>query len=80
MSTLLTTQSIWGYISHAAAKSAVGIETPEFQPRQYDTPRACFLLSQGTHTSQWWGVQGSRKARRLVDPVVSTLYVSPPDD
>lgn len=31
MSTLLTTQSIWGYISHAAAKSAVGISLSEFQ-------------------------------------------------
>ncbi len=27
---LLTTQSLWGYISHTAAKSVVGIGVPEF--------------------------------------------------
>ncbi|HGH2725152.1 TPA: hypothetical protein ACJH2U_005134, partial [Salmonella enterica subsp. enterica serovar Saintpaul] len=71
---------IRGYIPSTPAKSGVGIETPDIQPRQTHAASVFFIVVCIRASELWWGVWGSRKARRLVDPVVSTLYVSPPDD
>lgn len=59
---------------------------PGFAPRsalrRYQTRQRLFycLRPPAPLLFQWWGVQGSRKARRFpLCPVVQTLYVSPPE-
>ncbi|EET9013217.1 hypothetical protein FA698_002006 [Escherichia coli] len=76
----MTTSRIRDYIHRTPAKSGVGIETPDIQPRQTHAASVFFIVVCTRTSELWWGVWGSRKAGRLVDPVVSTLYVSPPDD
>ncbi|EFL0486107.1 hypothetical protein G8G26_004321 [Escherichia coli] len=76
----MTRHIVRGYISDATAKSVVGIGTPDIQPRQTHAASVFFIVVSTRTSELWWGVWGSRKARRLVDPVVPTLYVSPPND
>ncbi|HEC5300556.1 TPA: ash family protein [Enterobacter asburiae] len=60
----LTTSDVRGYSPFAAAKSAVGIGTPDICKAHNRAMR--FFYAQSTVTSKlWWGVQGSRKARRV---------------
>ena len=77
---MLTTTHIRDYILRTLAKSGVGICTPDIQPRQTHAASVFFVVVSTRTSELWWGVWGSRKARRLVDPVVQTLYVSPPKD
>lgn len=55
---------IRGYILDAPAKSSVGIRTPDICRDAYRVERFFYALSTATF-ALWWGVQGSRKARRV---------------
>lgn len=62
-SIFLDTVNSGRYTAKAPAKSGVGIATPELTERTTALKR--FFCAKHSHTSQWWGVQGGRKARRV---------------
>lgn len=76
----MTINGIRGYIACAAAKSVVGIGTPDICKDAWPRLRFFYALSTVTFAIYGGACGGVVRLAGSLQPVVPTLYVSPPDD